>query len=248
MKFNTQKRYINEEVIYHKEIEEIKKIYSEIIKNITKINKIFGLTNPVEIYALFTCELSNGYLSNNKHFEYIPSDIKNIRTLYGANPITGKSVCRHIAAMLRDIMKSSGIKSNTVNVYMDDSNKKKKNKIEKKYGNHVITLAISNGEIHLLDSTLQKIYKPQKRKYIIDSNSEIIKTCIKRCTFSGTKEELKKQKKYIKLPSTTFEEDKKQIEKVESIFKNNLDILEILYNSNKDLYKEVSQKILLFRK
>ena len=67
-------------------------------------------------------------------------------------------------------------------------------------------------------------------------------------TFSGTKEEFKNQKKYMKLPTTTYEEDIKQVEKVKSMFDNNQEIFEILYNSNKELYQEIAHKILIFKK
>lgn len=242
--------FVNEEIIYKKEIESITKSYNEVIDNIVKINRVFGLTDPVEIFTLFTCELSNGYLSNNKFFEYKSSDIKNIKKLYGANPITGKSVCRHIAVMLRDILKKNGIQGNTINVYINDTGNKSEEQIktEKKYGNHVITLALNNGKVHLLDATLKKIYKPQSRKYIIDEKNEISKVCMEVYTFSGTKEEFKNQKKYMKLPTTTYEEDIKQVEKVKSMFDNNQEIFEILYNSNKELYQEIAHKILIFKK
>lgn len=242
--------FISTEMIYKKEIEEIQELYSEVIDNITKINRVFGITDPIDIYTLFSYELKNGYLSRNKHFEYVSSEIKNIKTLYGANPITGKSVCRHIAAMLRDIYKKSGITSNTVNVYIKDNEEKPKEqlKIERRYGNHVITLAINNGKVHLLDGTLYKIYKPKSKKYIIDKESKQLKLCIDEYTFSGTEEEFKNQKHYLKFPKTSFEEDQKRIEKMESLFDNNQDIFEILYNTNKPIYKEISHKIMLFKK
>lgn len=243
--------FLSEEMIYIREIEDIKKLYNEVIDNIAKINRVFGLEDPVEIFTLFTNELSNGFLSYNKHFEYETSDIKNIKTLYGANPITGKSVCRHIAVMLRDVMNKNGIKSNTLNVCVKDDKSAKTEeqiKTENKYGNHVITLALNNGKVYLLDSTLKSIYKPLSKKYIIDKNNEKTKICLESYTFSGTKEEFKNQKSYLKLPITTFEEDIKKIEKIESIFLNNIDIFEILYNSNKDYYKEINKKIMIFKK
>lgn len=264
----TTSHFLSEETIYINEIEDIKKLYNEVIDNISKINRVFGLEDPVEIFTLFTCELCNGYLSHNKQFKYESSDIKNIKTLYGANPITGKSVCRHIAVMLRDVLVKNEIQSNTINVYVKDIERNKSEeqiKTEKKYGNHVITLALNKGKVYLLDSTLKSIYQPLSlkrinptsfetiyeplsRKYIVNQNNITSKLCIDSLTFSGTKEELKNQKKYMKLPTPSFEEDIKQVRKVESIFKNNKDIFEILYNSNKEYYKEIAHKILLFKK
>ena len=269
------KMYLYEKInpeMYSKEIIEIKKVYDKVIDNISKINKIFGLTEPVEIYTMFTCALNNGYLSKDKKFIQDDSEIRNIRTIYGAIPITGKGVCRHIGPMLCDIMKKSNIESNAMTVYqktiigqidiknyIDDLKKEidklieennKYEKIKKKYGNHVITLAIKNGKIHLLDPTQEKIYKVSKtdKKLIIDKSKDITNVLAQKETFLGTKEELKKQEKHLTLPCTTFEEDEKLVKRTTSLFNNNLDILDILYNTNKELYEEISDKLLKFKR
>jgi len=174
--------------------------------------------------------------------------------------------------MLCDIMKKSNIESNAMTVYqktiigqidiknyIDDLKKEidklieennKYEKIKKKYGNHVITLAIKNGKIHLLDPTQEKIYKVSKtdKKLIIDKSKDITNVLAQKETFLGTKEELKKQEKHLTLPCTTFEEDEKLVKRTTSLFNNNLDILDILYNTNKELYEEISDKLLKFKR
>lgn len=281
--------------LYCKEVVEIKKIYDEIIINYSKINKIFNLKDPVEIYALFTCALKNGYLSKNKEFRNETSDIKNITTIYGAIPITGRGVCRHIAPLLCDVFKKSDIDSNVMTVYKPPTTeqevdqmiedyveeiirttqiKPSKEEIEKvkkiyteivlqnnpkdkyqikttkKYGNHVITVAIKNGKIHLLDATQEKLYKirEKNKKIIIDEHGIKTRIKVKKQTFLGTKQDMKNQKKQLLLPSTTLEEDEKLIDKTISIFQNNIDILDKLYDTNKDLYKEISYKLTKFKK
>lgn len=103
---------------YTKDITEIKKIYDEIIDNYIKLNKIFSLDSPVEIYSMYNYMLYKGYLSKDKNFEFNSESARDIRKISGAEVINGKAVCRHIASMLTDILNISKIQSNVLYVYV----------------------------------------------------------------------------------------------------------------------------------
>lgn len=95
-----------------KEIKEINKLYKEFIKEYSKLNKIFNLNNPVEIYNMYNYLLYSGYLSKNKKFKYGTENVfDEVNSIMGANIMTGNSVCRHIAPALRDIYLEENIES-----------------------------------------------------------------------------------------------------------------------------------------
>lgn len=103
--------------MYSKETKEIQELYKEIIKNYCKTNEIFGLTDPVEIFTMYTEALKNGYLSYNKTFTVKEPDIKDIETILAPMIVTGSGLCRHINLSLRDIMRTSGFDSSVMTVY-----------------------------------------------------------------------------------------------------------------------------------
>ncbi len=76
-----------------KDISNINKLYKEIIKDFNVINKDFGLTNPVEIYASFLYLLDKGYFFKDKHFEKTSKNVRDITSIMGANIIAGQGVC-----------------------------------------------------------------------------------------------------------------------------------------------------------
>ena len=100
--------------MYSKEIKELRELYDSVLENYQLVNEIFRLENPVEIYTMFKEVLKGGYLSVDKEFKYKESQIKDLETLYEIIPITGEGVCRHIAPMLRDVLKKEKIKSNVM--------------------------------------------------------------------------------------------------------------------------------------
>lgn len=100
-----------------KDINQIKKLYYEFIKNYNKLNKVFDLNDPIQVYTMFNCLLYKGYLSKDKEFEFLGKQARDIDSLYGTNVIAGKAVCRHISAMLTDILKDYGIESSQLGVY-----------------------------------------------------------------------------------------------------------------------------------
>ena len=115
--------YSNEEYLslHTKDIEEIRKLYNSLITDYNKLNKIFGLQNPVEIYTLYNKMLYAGYLSKDKEFHFGVDKVKDIMTIQGTNVINGEAVCRHIAPMLKDIYLGNNITSYDISVFQKDT-------------------------------------------------------------------------------------------------------------------------------
>ncbi len=176
--------------IYSKEFLEIKTLYDEITKDFHKMCETFGFKEPVEIHALFEQSLRRGYFSKTKEYEYenISSEFENIM---GAYTFTGKSACKHIATLEKDIMQQCGMKSSTLNVYQETmqplkneyksnnqvSTKKKEIMEEttdglldleeikallRKYGNYLITMVVKDGKVNFFDAPQGRIYKLSK--------------------------------------------------------------------------------------
>lgn len=95
-----------------KDIKKIRKIYDEVLKNYTKLNKDFELENPVELYTLYTYMLQQGYLSKGHQFKEQYKNTYDIHSIHAANVLNGKGCCRHIAIMFKDILKLYGMDSN----------------------------------------------------------------------------------------------------------------------------------------
>lgn len=102
---------------YTKDIIKIRELYQEFIKNYNKLNKVFDLSNPIQIYTMFNYLLYKGYLSKDKEFQFSGKQARDINCLIGTNVITGQAVCRHISAMLTDILNDYGIESSQLGVY-----------------------------------------------------------------------------------------------------------------------------------
>lgn len=102
---------------YTKDIKQIRELYIDFLNNYNKLNKVFDLSNPVEIHMMFNYLLYKGYLSKNKDFQFSSKQARDLKGLSGAEVITGKAVCRHISGMLTDILNGYGIESNQLGVY-----------------------------------------------------------------------------------------------------------------------------------
>lgn len=102
---------------YAKDIIKIRELYQEFIKNYNKLNKAFDLSNPIQIYTMFNYLLYKGYLSKDKEFQFSGKQARDINCLIGTNVIIGQAVCRHISAMLTDILNDYGIESSQLGVY-----------------------------------------------------------------------------------------------------------------------------------
>lgn len=105
---------------YTKDVKQIRELYNYFLSNYNRLNKIFDLNNPVEIYTMFNYLLYRGYLSKNREFQFTGKQSRDLKGLYGTEVITGKAVCRHISAMLTDILNGYGIESSQLGVYSKD--------------------------------------------------------------------------------------------------------------------------------
>ena len=105
---------------YTKDINEIRKLYFEFIKNYNKLNKMFDLNDPVSIYTMYNYLVYNGYLSVGKSFEFARGEVKDIPTNLGVNVVWGSGVCRNISSMMCDILNDYGIPSCNVGCFVRD--------------------------------------------------------------------------------------------------------------------------------
>lgn len=216
-------------------INEIQKIYDEIIRHYSKLNEVFDFNNPVEIYALYVYAVEKGYLSFHHNFEYGQTDDdveKEISGLSGVEIILGHGVCRHFSGMLNDIFKESGVESKKCYVFSYDESKK-----NLYIPNHVIVVAKDDGVMYILDPTNSLIFKPGDSKSIYVSEDAY--------AYISPFERLKLGKN---LEFSSREDDETQMNKSIKICSENRDILKSFYKENKDLYEEIVQKKLSLQK
>lgn len=107
---------------YTRDIKQIRVLYNEFITNYNKLNKLFDLNDPIQIHTMFNYLLYKGYLSKDKEFQFSGKQARDIDYLTGTNVITGKAVCRHISAMLTDILNDYEIESSLLGVYSKSYN------------------------------------------------------------------------------------------------------------------------------
>lgn len=216
-------------------IDEIQKIYDEIIKHYIRLNKIFDFNNPVEILALYVYAVEKGYLSLHHNFEYRQTDDDLKKEIFGLSSleiILGHGVCRHFSGMLNDIFKESGVESKKCYVFSYDESKK-----NLYIPNHVIVVAKDDGVMYILDPTNSLIFKPGDSKSIYVSEDIY--------AYISPFERLKLGKN---LEFSSREDDENQMNKSIKICSENRDILKSFYKENKDLYEEIVQKKLSLQK
>lgn len=216
-------------------INEIQKIYDEIIRHYSKLNEVFDFNNPVEIYALYVYAVEKGYLSFHHNFEYGQTydDLK--KEIFGLSSleiILGHGVCRHFSGMLNDIFKESGVDSKRCYVFLADEGKK-----NLYTPNHAIVVAKKDDLMHILDPTNSIIFKPG------DSNSIYVSG--KHYVYINPYERLKLGKN---LEFTSEKDDETLMNRSKKICSENRDMLKSFYKENKDLYEEIAQKKLSLQK
>lgn len=171
-----------------KDIKEIRDIYDNVIKNYIKVNKIFDLNTPVELYTMFDYCLHNGYLSRNKEYKARLDNVKDVMPIIGSNILAGKGVCRHISCMFRDVLNEAGFENEILGVYLGEGfildylkNKissvideeelsRAKIQLEQRTSNndyllknqddanHVINFVTHDGQKYFLDATNSRMY------------------------------------------------------------------------------------------
>lgn len=221
-----------------------KSTYNTIIKNYVELNRYFDLENPIEIYALYTKLLHRGYLSIDGNFKYDPKEtsIYNIKTLLGVDIINGNGVCRHVSAMLKDILNELKIQNEVLPVYVCDNTNSNKAHLS---GNHVINLVAQNNKNYFLDPTIGYIWKKISGTNLLTcKNLEFevarISNWVDILDYnSDSIEVLKNIRKMLLMEQTTKRQDEKVVATINRLFKNNIDIFEQFRNENIELYNDV---------
>lgn len=230
--FNPKKKYMTKDIV------EIEALYQEFIDNYNKLNKVFELENPVEIFAMFNFLYSKGYLSLNKVFEASQIGVKDIDPIMGTNIFMGKGVCRHLSSMFVDILNGYNIQASRLSCYVYAGDGLIKH-VEKIIGNHMICLAQKDNINYFLD-TMNKCTFKMRDNILYDDE---FKVDIKR------KKELCKNMNYDSFKDIYTKDSISRAEEKNKIFitikkcKDNLDILDNFYNENKDIYEDVSHKL-----
>ncbi len=231
--FNPEKKYMTKNVV------EINVLYQEFIDNYNKLNKVFELKNPVEIFAMFNFLYSNGYLSQNKSFEAGQIGVKDIEPIMGTNIFMGKGICRHLSSMFSDILNGYNIQASKLTCYIytgDGLNKF----VEKITGNHVICLAQKDNINYFLDTMNQCTFKMHDNilydedEFKVDIKKK--KSLCKNMGYDSFKDIYTKG-------SISRPEEKKLIFNVVKKCRDNIDILDGFYNENKVIYEDVSNKL-----
>ena len=111
--------------------------------------------------------------------------------------------------------------------------------------NHRINLVVYNGEVFLYDPTHNKTYKVNEKnpKLLIDLVDEWIPITF---TFFEVINEmrLKDVKRYLSMPSLSFEDNYQKIMQTRQLYKDNRDIFEKFYDEHKDAYYDIADKMM----
>lgn len=149
-------------------------LYNKIINNLKEIFEQLNITDPIEIFAIYTNLYSSGALSNTLGFNYYDdfSVVKEINGGLGMNIVKGEGFCRHVATFLDDLLKAMGYES-----YIITSNFGKEEKIFQYNGiykipkegndnfftnlisNHAYNLVFYNEKVYILDATNKMIFR-----------------------------------------------------------------------------------------
>ena len=124
--------------------------------------------------------------------------------------------------------------------YHDDLNRKR-------YGNHLITYSLYDGKSFYLDPTKERIYRMNQDGFLYDQFDD--KIILKESSFylmndRDYKKAYNLRKNYMLQNETiSLEEEQRIIETTRGICMDNEDVFFKFYNENKDLYEEISSKL-----
>ena len=104
-----------------KDVNELRNLYNEFIKNYNRLNKDFSFNEPISIYAMFSFLINNGYLSLDKKFNMCSDNCYNLYGILGSDIFAGNGVCRHTASMLTDILNDMDIRSMNLICYVPNN-------------------------------------------------------------------------------------------------------------------------------
>lgn len=230
-----------------KNFRQIKELYEEFIVNYNKLNKLFDLKNPIQVYSMFDYLLCNGFLSKDKDFKFSSTGSKDITDLPGIDVILGRAVCRHIAPMLCDILNNYGIDACTFHGYSSGYGDKilsPSDLLGKVLGNHVITFAYQDGKCYYLDSTNSVIYRASdtRRKTLCCDSGEFSSRMFSLMVDPSRRDCYAKLKRDLLGQSSALSEDEEQLLDASTLdtCMNNLDVFDQFYRENSELYDDIS--------
>lgn len=106
---NRKRKRLNE-ILYSDQYAESVELYSEYVSDIASLFKDLNFdSNLAACFAYRYC-LERGFLSKNSQFSYTvyKDHFDNLVDLYGASIATGTGCCRHISALLTDVINEMG--------------------------------------------------------------------------------------------------------------------------------------------
>lgn len=138
---------------------ECRELYREYVKNIASFYKSINLKTALEIATFFDLNLESGMFNpkfesqDSRDFKYQNDYF--LAEIAGSTVTTGKSICRHNAPFLTDILDCSGIKAYNLLVksYSLQELKNNSNNLGSLRTNHMITGIIENDENFIYDPT-----------------------------------------------------------------------------------------------
>lgn len=230
--------------------------YNIILKSYKSLVEEFDLKSPIDIYILFSLLLKEGYLSFKKSFIREETEVRDILikdSLSGINIINGEGVCRHASAFFSDIYEETSFSSRVHNCFLYHSNhyKKRYYQLLNSYLYALKELGIKNIiNLSLLEFCANHEIVEVKDKnysYFLDPINESILV-----PKENNKNTLKSFRNYEvimgngKIKTNTYsliEEYNLKKQKTEKLFKQNIDVFDNFYRSNKCIYKDTSDKI-----
>ena len=92
--------------------------YQEVLNSIYSLFCMLEITNPIDIFVLYSYLVRKGYLSVD-HLFVCSNDVTDSIPLLAVNVIEGAGVCRHIACLLTDIYKNFGYISANISMFLE---------------------------------------------------------------------------------------------------------------------------------
>ena len=138
---------------------ECRELYRQYVKNIASFYKSINLKAALEIATFFDLNLGSGMfnpewkLQEYKNFKY--QEDFYLAEIAGSTVMTGRSICRHNAPLLTDILDCSGIKVCNLSVKAHSLQELRSNldNLDSMETNHMITGIIDNDENFIYDPT-----------------------------------------------------------------------------------------------
>ena len=251
-----------------KEYKELKGMYNEVIKNTSSLLKELNVDDPNVLFAIYVYLYRGGYLSYNHSFEY-SSDMKDFALLSGLDVIRGTGVCRSISSFLTDLCIeqdyiATNLMVNTTERTCKNLQKMSLQTLRKEFSgkelgeivstiakiislpNHIITLVKDNDMSYIFDPMNDEfLIYDTKNKITVPKNKNLIMTykpiiqMTQRCIGTLKSLSTREIKDILKTPSINYKTYRKKYVEGLKLCKNNLLLLEELYNNNTKLYEDI---------